>query len=92
MIQPTREEVEAFITALNYGMKVSHKPEFLIALAEGWLKQHSNSEEKTIPVREGVLATEKTECSYGCNFTPRLALGGEIRWLCANCGKEKEFI
>ncbi len=39
MSQPTREEVEAFITALNYGMKVSHKPEFLIALAEGWLKK-----------------------------------------------------
>lgn len=37
MSQPTREEVEAFITALNYGMKVQHKPEFLIALAEGWL-------------------------------------------------------
>lgn len=38
MSQPTREEVEAFITALNYGMKVTHKPEFLIALAEGWLE------------------------------------------------------
>lgn len=38
MSQPTCEEVEAFIAALNYGMKVSHKPEFLIALAEGWLE------------------------------------------------------
>ena len=40
MTAPKREEVEAFIAALNYGMKVSHKPEFLIALAEGWLKEH----------------------------------------------------
>lgn len=38
MSQPSREEVEAFIAALNYGMKVSHKPEFLIALAQGWLE------------------------------------------------------
>lgn len=38
MNQPTRDEVEAFIAALNYGMKVTHKPEFLIALAEGWLE------------------------------------------------------
>ncbi len=38
MNQPTREEVEAFINALRYGMKVTHKPEFLIALAEGWLE------------------------------------------------------
>lgn len=38
MTQPTREEVEAFISALRYGIKVSHKPEFLIALAEGWLE------------------------------------------------------
>jgi len=37
MTQPTREEVQAFIDALKYGMKVSHKPEFLIALAERWL-------------------------------------------------------
>lgn len=40
MSQPTREEVKTFIAALNYGMKVSHKPEFLIALAEGWLKNN----------------------------------------------------
>lgn len=38
MSEPTREEVEAFLTALRYGMKVSHKPEFLIALAEGYYK------------------------------------------------------
>lgn len=38
MSQPTRKEVQAFISALRYGMKVSHKPEFLIALAEGWLE------------------------------------------------------
>lgn len=38
MSQPTREEVKTFILALRYDMKVSHKPEFLIALAEGWLE------------------------------------------------------
>lgn len=38
MSQPTREEVQAFIDALRYGMKVSHAPAFLIALAEGWLE------------------------------------------------------
>lgn len=38
MSQPTREEVQAFIDALRYGMKVGHKPEFLIAMAEGWLE------------------------------------------------------
>lgn len=43
MSEPTREEVEAFITALNYGMKVSHKPEFLIALAEGWIKAQNGA-------------------------------------------------
>ena len=37
MSQPTREEVKTFILALRYGMKVTHKPDFLIALAEGWL-------------------------------------------------------
>lgn len=37
MSQPTREEVQAFIDALKYGMKVTHKPEFLIALAEAWI-------------------------------------------------------
>lgn len=44
MSQPTREEVEAFITALNYGMKVQHKPEFLIALAKGWLENNTHKE------------------------------------------------
>lgn len=43
MSQPSREEVESFIAALRYGMKVSHKPEFLIALAEGWLQQHNDN-------------------------------------------------
>lgn len=43
MIQPTNEEVEAFINALRYGMKVSHKPEFLIVLAEGWLKAQNGA-------------------------------------------------
>lgn len=41
MSQPTHEEVETFIEALRYGMKVSHKPEFLIALAEGWLENQT---------------------------------------------------
>ena len=38
MSQPTRKEVQAFIDALRYGMKVSHAPAFLIALAEGWME------------------------------------------------------
>lgn len=46
MTQPTREEVQAFIDALKYGMKVAHKPEFLIALAEGWLKQEKTGAEQ----------------------------------------------
>lgn len=46
MSKPTRKEVEAFLTALRYGMKVSHKPQFLIALAEGWLENNSTKQEK----------------------------------------------
>lgn len=44
MSQPTREEVKTFILALRYGMKVTHKPDFLIALAEGWLKENDRPE------------------------------------------------
>lgn len=48
MSHPTREEVEAFINALRYGMKVSHKPEFLIAMAEGWLKSKEPDREECV--------------------------------------------
>ena len=55
MSQPTREEVESFISALRYGMKVSHKPEFLIALAEGWLE---NLKPKTDECDHSFYATD----------------------------------
>lgn len=63
MNQPTREEVEAFINALRYGMKVTHKPEFLIALAEGWLENQKPDKEECdhfwVPVSRNLKSCNK---------------------------------
>lgn len=41
--KPTREEVETFLQALNYGMKVEYKKDFMIALAEAWLREEAET-------------------------------------------------
>ena len=92
MSEPTIEEVEAFITALNYGMKVTHKPGFLIALAEGWLKQHDIEKEIMRPTKARNTRTERIGCLDGCEF---VAIGDPDKngyWKCAKCGKEQKDI
>lgn len=75
MSQPTREEVQAFIDALKYGMKVAHKPEFLIALAEGWLESN-----------EDVLTEKQKICDHVlCTAAEG---GGYIYRYCKKCGIE----
>lgn len=79
MNQPSREEVESFITALNYGMKVSHKPEFLIALAEGWLKQHAVEKETMRPTKA------RNECDHV--FETMSTFPGGLVGECVKCRK-----
>lgn len=74
MSQPTCEEVEAFITALKYGMKVTHKPEFLIALAEGWLENHKPKTEK---------------CDHNWFLVLPLVSEDEPYYACIHCRKRK---
>ncbi len=75
MSQPTREEVQAFIDALKYGMKVSHKPEFLIALAEGWLESN-----------EDVLTQDPKTCDH--DLYTSAEGGGLIYRRCTKCDIE----
>lgn len=75
MNQPTREEVQVFIEALKHGMKVSHKPEFLIALAEGWLKSS-----------EDVLTQKQKTCDHA--LYPVAERGGRIHRRCKKCDIE----
>ncbi len=92
MSQPTREEVQAFIDALRYGMKVSHAPAFLIAMAEGWLKQDALEKEIMRPTKQRNLSVEPLYCIGGCAF---LAVGDPEKdgyWKCEKCGKEQDDI
>lgn len=66
MTAPKREEVESFIAALRYGMKVSHKPEFLIALAEGWLAQNGGLKPEKCSHHLWVLDCDKTGSLREC--------------------------
>ena len=75
MSNPTREEVQAFIDALRYGMKVSHAPAFLIALAEGWLSQHPKAH---------------TDLDSFCShewFSDGLDTQLQVQFKCAKCGE-----
>lgn len=76
MSQPTREEVESFIAALNYGMKVSHKPKFLIALAEGWLESQKPKTE---------------ECTHRWFLVLPLVGEGAPHYACSYCDKTKKI-
>lgn len=77
MTAPKREEVEAFIAALNYGMKVSHKPAFLIALAEGWLENHK---------------PDTGNCTHEWFLVLPLVGEGTPHYACRYCGKRKNTI
>lgn len=92
MSQPTREEVQAFIDALKYGMKVSHKPEFLIALAEGWLKQQCTEKEVMRPTKARIAQAQRVRCLEECDFVSVNMLGKEPYWKCVKCGKEQDDI
>lgn len=88
MNQPTRKEVEAFIAALSYGMKVSHKPAFLIALAEGWLKTQSAAllVLASTDLKPGdVVKTNGTQCYKTVNKTETKGEGVSVHWSDGGC-------
>lgn len=80
MSEPTREEVQHFLKALQYGMKVTHKPEFLMALAEGWLHNNSVQTEVMRPTRS---RQEMAYCDH--QWEPVSESWKE----CTQCGKEE---
>ena len=56
-------------------MKVSHKPEFLIALAEGWLESKKD---------------KKDDCVHKWYLVTPFLTGGNAYYKCMYCRKEKE--
>ena len=87
MTQPTREEVKTFILALHYGMKVTHKPEFLITLAEGWLKSNEEKATKEWSENNESGLTEKQKSCDHQLYTGAEG-GGYIYRYCRKCDIE----
>jgi len=79
--KPTREEVETFLQALNYGMKVECKKDFMIALAEAWLNMDSNKVDKVLDTPP----PDAGSCEhYFCAEVP----DNRSMCLCLTCGAE----